>query len=42
ISLSIKQHVQIGGEIQEGKDITSAIENVAGTSVAHIEPNRVR
>ncbi|CAJ0836160.1 11_t:CDS:2, partial [Entrophospora sp. SA101] len=42
ISLSIKRHVQIGGEIQEGKDITSAIENVAGTSVAHIEPNRVR
>ncbi|CAJ0751590.1 15525_t:CDS:2, partial [Entrophospora sp. SA101] len=35
-------HVQIGGEIQEGKDITSAIENVAGTSVAHIEPNCVR
>ncbi|CAJ0927186.1 916_t:CDS:2 [Entrophospora sp. SA101] len=32
ISLSIKRHVQIGGEIQEGKDITSAIENVAGTS----------
>ncbi|CAJ0746176.1 15865_t:CDS:2 [Entrophospora sp. SA101] len=42
ISLSIKRHVQIGGEIQEGKDITSAIENVAGTSVAHIEPNHVR
>ncbi|CAJ0754034.1 11007_t:CDS:2, partial [Entrophospora sp. SA101] len=39
ISLSIKQHVQIGGE---GKDITSAIENVAGISVAHIEPNCVR
>jgi hypothetical protein len=29
-------------EIQEGKDITSAIEDVVGTSVAHIEPNHVR
>ena len=39
ISLSIKQYIQIGGEIQEGSDITSAIKNIAGTSVAHIELN---
>ncbi|CAJ0627836.1 10370_t:CDS:2, partial [Entrophospora sp. SA101] len=42
ISLLIKCHVQIGGEIQEGNDITFAIENIAGTSVAHIEPNCVK
>ena len=40
ISLAIKRYVQVGGEIQEGNDITSAIENTAGTSVAHIELNR--
>ncbi|CAH1768492.1 14135_t:CDS:2, partial [Entrophospora sp. SA101] len=40
ISLAIKRYVRVGGEIQEGNDITSAIENTAGTSVAHIELNR--
>ncbi|CAJ0841457.1 4742_t:CDS:2, partial [Entrophospora sp. SA101] len=29
-------------KIQEGNDITFAIENIAGTSVAHIEPNCVK
>ncbi|RHZ48652.1 hypothetical protein Glove_543g12 [Diversispora epigaea] len=42
ISLSIKRYIKIGGEIQEGNDITLAIQDVAGTSVAHIEPNRNR
>ncbi|GES96300.1 hypothetical protein GLOIN_2v1880126 [Rhizophagus clarus] len=42
ISLSIKRFVRIGGEIQEGNDITAAIKNIAGTSVAHIEPNRTK
>ncbi|CAB4421316.1 unnamed protein product [Rhizophagus irregularis] len=32
----------MGGEIQEGNDITLAIKNIAGTSVAHIEPNRIK
>ncbi|CAJ0750034.1 22472_t:CDS:10, partial [Entrophospora sp. SA101] len=38
ISLLIKCHVQIGGEIQEGNDITFAIENIAGTSLS--EPTK--
>ncbi|CAB5207983.1 unnamed protein product [Rhizophagus irregularis] len=42
ISLSIKRYIRIGGEIQEGSDITSAIKNIAGTSVAHIEPNQIK
>ncbi|RGB23713.1 hypothetical protein C1646_774113 [Rhizophagus diaphanus] len=42
ILFSIKRYIQIGGEIQEGSDITSAIKNIAGTSVAHIEPNRIK
>ncbi|RHZ51818.1 hypothetical protein Glove_469g42 [Diversispora epigaea] len=42
LSLSIKRYIKIGGEIQEGNDITLAIQDVAGTSVAHIEPNRNR
>ncbi|GES92666.1 hypothetical protein GLOIN_2v1772784 [Rhizophagus clarus] len=42
ISLSIKQYIQIGREIQEGNDITSAIKDIASTSVAHIEPNRIK
>ncbi|RHZ77854.1 hypothetical protein Glove_170g35 [Diversispora epigaea] len=40
ISLSIKRYIQIGRKIQEGNNITSAVKDIAGTLVAHIELNR--
>ncbi|RHZ49465.1 hypothetical protein Glove_520g3 [Diversispora epigaea] len=39
ISLSIKRYIRIGGEIQEGNDITSAIKDIADILVANIESN---
>jgi hypothetical protein len=36
----IKRYVRIGCELTSGQDIEKAIEDLSGTSVAQIEPNR--
>ena len=40
IAHAIKQYVRIGCELTSGNDIEKAIEELSGTSVAQIEPNR--
>ncbi|EXX50986.1 hypothetical protein RirG_265630 [Rhizophagus irregularis DAOM 197198w] len=40
IAHAIKQYVRIGCELTSGQDIERAIEELSGTSVAQIEPNR--
>jgi len=36
----MKRYVRLGYEIAEGQDIENAIQNLAGTHIAHLEPNR--
>jgi|tagenome__1003787_1003787.scaffolds.fasta_scaffold20853358_2 hypothetical protein len=36
----MKRHVRLGYEITEGQDIEDAIQNLSGTHIAHLEPNR--
>ncbi|PKY31368.1 hypothetical protein RhiirB3_393275 [Rhizophagus irregularis] len=40
IAHAIKRYVRIGCELTSGQDIERAIEELSGTSVAQIEPNR--
>ncbi|RHZ55862.1 hypothetical protein Glove_410g28 [Diversispora epigaea] len=40
ISHAIKRYVRIGHTLNEGEQIETAIENLKGTAVAHIEPQR--
>ncbi|CAG8755220.1 15347_t:CDS:1, partial [Gigaspora rosea] len=40
ISHAIKRYLRIGNNIDSGEKISLAIENLQGTSVAHIEPCR--
>ena len=35
----MKRHVHLGYEIT-GQDIEDAVQNLAGTHIAHLEPNR--
>jgi hypothetical protein len=36
----MKRHVRLGYEITEGQDIEDAVQHLAGTRVAYLEPNR--
>ena len=36
----MKRYVRLGYEIAEGQDIENAIQNLAGTHIANLEPNR--
>ena len=36
----MKCYVRLGYEIAEGQDIENAIQNLAGTHIANLEPNR--
>jgi len=36
----MKRYVRLGYEITEGQDIEDAVQNLAGTHIAHLEPNR--
>ena len=40
ISQAIKRHVKLGGTIESGNDIETAIHDIAGTKVANLQPNR--
>ncbi|CAG8449392.1 24634_t:CDS:2, partial [Gigaspora rosea] len=40
IAHAIKRYVHIGCDVVEGSDIVSATQNLAGTHLANIEPNR--
>ncbi|CAG8851684.1 40193_t:CDS:1, partial [Gigaspora margarita] len=40
IAHAIKRYIRIGCDLTEGTNIEEAIENLSGTSVACIEPNR--
>ncbi|RHZ54903.1 hypothetical protein Glove_421g102 [Diversispora epigaea] len=40
ISHAIKRHVKLGNRIEKGNDIETAINEIAGTKVANIVPNR--
>ncbi|CAB4386292.1 unnamed protein product [Rhizophagus irregularis] len=42
ISHAINRYVQLGFDIQTGKDIENAIQDIRGTSVAQLVPNRDR
>ncbi|CAB4444025.1 unnamed protein product [Rhizophagus irregularis] len=42
ITHAIKRQVRLGLDIMEGVDIETAIREIQGTSVAHLEPNRTR
>lgn len=36
----MKRYVRLGYEIAEGQDIENATQNLAGTRIANLEPNR--
>jgi len=36
----MKRYIHLGYEIAEGQDIENAVQNLAGTHIAHLEPNR--
>jgi hypothetical protein len=40
ISHAINRYVRLGFNISEGVDIENAIQEICGTSVAHLEPER--
>ncbi|RIB16393.1 hypothetical protein C2G38_2143116 [Gigaspora rosea] len=42
ISHAINRYVRLGFDISEGQDIENAIQNIRGTSVANLKPNRDR
>ena len=42
ISHAIKRYVRLGFDITSGEDIEKAIENLSGTLVANINPNRAQ
>ena len=42
ISHAIKRHIRLGFDISQGSDIESAIEGICETSVAHLEPERIK
>ncbi|CAG8679891.1 24075_t:CDS:1, partial [Gigaspora rosea] len=42
ISHAINRYVHLGLDISEGQDIENAIQNIRGTSVANLKPNRDR
>ena len=42
ISHAINRHVRLGFDINEGVDIENAIQEICGTSIAHLEPERKR
>ena len=40
ITHAIKRYVKLGYDITSGENIEDAIKDLAGTHVAHIQPNR--
>ncbi|CAG8652925.1 9464_t:CDS:2, partial [Dentiscutata heterogama] len=40
ITHAIKRYVKFGHDIDSGEDIERAIKDIAGTHIAHLEPNR--
>ncbi|CAG8772981.1 7888_t:CDS:1, partial [Dentiscutata heterogama] len=40
IAHAIKRYIRIGYDFTEGTNIEEALQNLSGTSIAYIEPNR--